>query len=239
MAQAPAVTPEGEPWPQDAVEVGRVLDAWGIKGGVRIAPFSAQPQALFGTKRWFLLPPAARSEVQPVRGPSASTGLPVLAAPKFVKVRQAREQGDAVVATLDGVDDRNAAEALKGARVFVSRTAFPTPDEGEFYWIDLIGLEVFNPQSQSLGRVVDLLDTGAHCVLKCLPSTPDLAAAVATPLAEPSHDPDGPRAKRRKAAPAAASQAQAPERLIPFVGAYILQVDVAGGRILADWGLDY
>ena len=40
-------------WPEDAVEVGVVTGAWGIKGGLRIKPFSADPQALFSTKRWY------------------------------------------------------------------------------------------------------------------------------------------------------------------------------------------
>jgi 16S rRNA processing protein RimM len=43
--------------PDDAVEVGRVLGAWGIKGGIKVKPFAADPQALFSSKRWYILPP--------------------------------------------------------------------------------------------------------------------------------------------------------------------------------------
>ena len=42
------------PWPDDAIEVGRILDAWGIKGGFKVQPFSSDPQALFSSRRWFL-----------------------------------------------------------------------------------------------------------------------------------------------------------------------------------------
>ena len=44
-------------WPEDAIEVGRIVDAWGIKGGIKVLPFSSDPQALFSTRRWFLKPP--------------------------------------------------------------------------------------------------------------------------------------------------------------------------------------
>jgi len=53
---AAAVPSEGE-LPEDAVEVGRVLGAWGIKGGIKVKPFAADPQALFSSKRWFIRPP--------------------------------------------------------------------------------------------------------------------------------------------------------------------------------------
>ncbi|MDQ5926533.1 MAG: rRNA processing protein RimM, partial [Pseudomonadota bacterium] len=81
---------------------------------------------------------------------------------------QARTQGDVIVVTAEGLADRNDAEALRGARVFVSRSAFPTPDDGEFYWIDLIGLNVVNRQGECLGQVADLMATGPHSVLRCV-----------------------------------------------------------------------
>jgi 16S rRNA processing protein RimM len=140
-------------WPDDAVEVGRIVDAWGIKGGIKVLPFSGDPQALFSTKRWFLRPPDGR--------PAGAPRLPAL-----LRVTSAREQGDVIVATAQDVPDRNAAEALAGSRVFVSRASFPTAGDGEFYWVDLIGLAVVNRAGESLGTVADLLDTGAHSVLR-------------------------------------------------------------------------
>jgi 16S rRNA processing protein RimM len=208
------VLEDGVLWPEDAVEVGRIVDAWGVKGGIKVQPFSADPQALFCTKKWFLRPAEAASgalsrpsaakpaaKAAPPAGP-AGKHPPRLSKPRFLQVKQAREQGDVVVATAEGLDDRNAAEALKGARVYVSRSAFPTPDEDEFYWIDLIGLEVVNREGEALGKVVDLLDTGPTSVLRCV-----------------THG--------------------ATERLIPFVSAYIVSVSLADRRIVADWGLDY
>jgi 16S rRNA processing protein RimM len=153
-------TPGDAPaWPADAVEVGRVLGAWGVKGGIRVKPFAADPQALFSSKRWYLQPPQT---VLP-QGSRATRPLPAL-----LRVVQAREHGDGVVATVQDIDDRDAAQALAGARVFVPRGSFPTPDEGEFYWVDLIGLAVANRAGVELGAVTGLIETGPHCVLRVL-----------------------------------------------------------------------
>jgi 16S rRNA processing protein RimM len=148
-------------WPEDAVEVGRVIDAWGVKGWIKVQPFAADPQALFSSRRWFLKP----SEPQGgLRRPVAGTTVPPL-----LKITQAKHHGDVIVAQAQDVPDRSAAEALRGARVFVSRSSFPTADSDEYYWVDLIGLSVVNLQGESLGTVTGLLDTGPHSVLRIAP----------------------------------------------------------------------
>lgn len=146
-------TPGLEPaeLPADAVEVGRIADAWGIKGWFKVLPHSASPEALFSSRRWYLLPPE--------RGPKSFAG------PVLLRIREAKEHSDSVVATAQEVDDRTGAEALKGARVFVARSSFPTPGEDEYYWVDLLGLEVLNRQGVALGQVKDLLSTGPQTVL--------------------------------------------------------------------------
>lgn len=143
--------PEPAELPPDAVEVGRIIDAWGIKGWFKIQPYSASPEALFSSRRWFIQP----SE----RGARRFEGTLRLT------IREAREHGDAVVATSPDVPDRNAAEQLKGAHIFIARSSFPTPAEGEFYWVDLIGLAVVNREGVVLGQVKDLLSNGPQDVL--------------------------------------------------------------------------
>ena len=213
-------------WPEDAIEVGRILGAWGIKGGIKVLPFASDPQALIAAKRWFLKP------AESVKPPSASSANPLkpgkpvvvpahktpaqkaaLAAPLpfALNVQGVRDQGDALVATAPEIPDRDAAEAMKGVRVFVSRSTFPAPDPDEFYWIDLIGLSVANREGVALGDVIGLIDTGPHCVLRVK------SAAAGDVPAEPAAD----------------------ERLIPFVEAYVDSVDLPGRRIVVDWGLDY
>jgi 16S rRNA processing protein RimM len=137
--------------PADAIEVGRIADAWGVKGWFRVLPHSADPQALFSSKRWYQQP----SE----RGAKTFSGTVLL------RVREAKDHSDTIVARADGVADRAAAETLKGARVFVPRSSFPTASGDEFYWVDLMGLDVVNREGMHLGRVHDLMATGPQTVL--------------------------------------------------------------------------
>lgn len=153
----PAPLSESAEWPSDAVEVAVVTGAWGVKGGVRIKPYSADPQALFSTKRWYWQAPQEMPAAQRQR-------LAVLEQP--LRVASAREQGEGIVAVLQDLTDREVAQACKGLRLFVRRSSFPTADEGEYYWVDLIGLEVFNRQEERLGVVVGLMQTGPHSVLR-------------------------------------------------------------------------
>lgn len=145
--------------PADAVEVGRIVDAWGIKGWIKVLPFAKDPQALFSTKRWHLLPPEKRNGV--LKPLSAAHRLPSL-----LKVIEAKQHGEVVVAAVQEVADRNGAEALIGWRVLVPRSSFPTPDADEYYWADLIGMTVTNRQGELLGIVKGLIDTGPHSVLE-------------------------------------------------------------------------
>ena len=177
--------------PADAVEVGRIADAWGIKGWFKVLPYSAHPEALFSSKRWFLLPTE--------RGAQTFSGVARLA------VKEAKEHSDTVVATAHGVDGRTAAEALRGSRIFVSRSSFPTAAEDEYYWVDLIGLDVINREDVALGVVKELLSTGAQTVLVI------------------EYQEDG----------------KTCERMIPFVAAYVDDVDLKARRIRVDWQTDY
>jgi 16S rRNA processing protein RimM len=183
-------------WPIDAVEVARVVDAWGLKGWIKLQPFATDPQALFSSRRWYLRPPAHAV---------AAAALPAL-----LHVTQSKTHGDTVVASTRELSDRDAARALRGARVYVARSSFPTAGDDEFYWVDLIGADVVNRQGEALGRVSAMIDTGPHSVL-CV-RRPDAGPEVPDTLAE---------------------------RLIPFVAAYVDAVDTTARRIEVDWPLDY
>jgi len=177
--------------PADAIEVGRILDAWGIKGWFKVLPYSADSDALFSSKRWYLLP--------------AEKGAKTFAGPVQLAIREAKEHSDSVVASAHEVPDRNAAEALRGARIFVARSSFPTPEKDEYYWVDLIGLDVVNREGLALGTVRELLSTGPQTVLVL------------------GYEQDG----------------KPHERMIPFVSAYVDDVDLAARRIRVDWQPDY
>lgn len=195
--------------PADAIEVGRIADAWGIKGWFKVLPHSASPEALFSSKRWYLLPSdrAVVGAKPPTAKPPAkaadSSTRPVL-----LKIKEAKDHADTVVACSLDVADRNQAEALKGARIFVPRSSFPTAGADEYYWVDLLGLDVVNREGVALGQVKDLMSTGPQTVL------------VLSQVSEETGKPPV-------------------ERMIPFVSAFIDQVDLPGRKITVDWQLDY
>ena len=142
---------EAAEMPADAIEVGRIADAWGVKGWFKVLPHSANPEALFSSKRWYLLP--------------TERGLKTFDGCASLTIKEAKEHSASVVATATDVLDRTAAEALRGSRIFVSRASFPAAAKDEYYWVDLIGLDVVNRQDEALGVVKELLSTGAQTVL--------------------------------------------------------------------------
>ena len=143
--------------PPDAIEVGRIGEAWGIKGWFKIIAYSASPEALFSCKQWILLPPEPRAGVVLKES--------LFKTPQLFKIRTAKEHSDGVVAQADGVDDRTTAELLKNCRIFIARSAFPTAKKDEFYWVDLMGLEVINREGVAIGSVKDLISTGPNTVI--------------------------------------------------------------------------
>ncbi len=94
--------------------------------------------------------------------------------------------------------------------MYVCRSDFPPLETDEFYWVDLLGLDVVNEAAVSLGKVAGMIDNGAHSVLR---------------VEFPSAGKDG--------------QPVTGERLIPFVGVYVKTVDQAAKRIVVDWEADY
>ncbi len=178
--------------PDDLTQVGYVSGAYGVTGSIRVTPFSADADALLNVKTWWLDKPGLRC----------------------VTVRTTKLHGGDVVAQLVGVVGRDASEALKGAAVSIPRSQFPELPADEFYWSDLIGLDVVNLQGEALGRVTDMMDNGVQSIFRIAPAA-DAAAADA------------------------AADAKAPERLIPYVDQYVKTIDLAAKKITVDWGLDY
>jgi 16S rRNA processing protein RimM len=171
--------PDANAVPADLVEVGRVVDAYGIRGWVKLAPFNdPRESVLRGCRRWWL--------------PDGSS----------LRVIASRVHGASIVAHPEGFSDRDAAERLRGLTIRVSRADFPPSEHGEYYWIDLVGCAVVNPRGVELGVVRKVEDHGAHPIL--LLETPD-----------------------------------GQDAMIPFVAAWIVEVEIAARRIVADWEPDY
>ena len=141
--------------PADLVQVGYVSGPYGVAGSIRVTPFSTDADALMSVKTWWLSKPAMQA----------------------VQVRTAKIHGGDVVAQLAGVVGRDASEALKGAAVSIPRSEFPALAADEFYWSDLIGLNVVNLQGEALGTVSDMMDNGAQSILRITPVAADDAPA--------------------------------------------------------------
>jgi 16S rRNA processing protein RimM len=84
-----------------------------------------------------------------------------------------KEHADSLVACPLEAIDRDTAESLKGARIFVPRSSFPSTQADEYYWVDLIGLSVLNRDNLTLGTVTELLSTGPQTVLVLHQPNPD------------------------------------------------------------------
>lgn len=128
--------------PTDLVAVGRVADAYGVRGWVRVEPYNDPTDSILqACKRWWL--PDGRS----------------------LAVEGARQHGTSIVAKPLGVEDRDAALALRGLELRASRADFPAAGAGEFYWVDLIACQVVNREGVDLGLVGSVVDHGAHAIL--------------------------------------------------------------------------
>ena len=161
----------------ERVELGRISGVWGASGWVKVFSSTSPPENIF--------------EYQPWRTDRS---------PGLLRVRQWRRQGQRLMARLDDVDSRDAAERLVGAELHVRRSDLPEPGPRSYYWHDLIGLTVENRAGRRLGRVAGLIDVGAHDVVQVEPGN------GAQPI------------------------------LVPFViDRYVLEVDLADGRMKVDW----
>ena len=128
--------------------LGKIVGAYGVQGWVRIHPFADDPASWGRMKAWKLgLENAPQSDW------------------KDVAVKGFRAHSDTLVAQLEGVSDRSSAEALKGSLVGALREALPPTAENEYYWADLIGLDVVNTHDQRLGKVGNLIESAASDVL--------------------------------------------------------------------------
>ena len=138
------------------VPVGTLGRAHGVGGGIRVRSDMEPADELLRHETWLV---------------ERDGGWRPMA------VRSARPHGGVFVAWLEGVEDRDAAAGLAGARLGLPRAAFPRLDDGQYYWVDLIGLEVVDGAGTSLGFVREMIETGANDVM-----------VIGSPGPEPSRD---------------------------------------------------
>jgi len=199
------------------IEIGKIVAAQGLDGEVRVYPDSDFPERFIEPgKRWILRP--NKSEPEPI---------------EFLGGRYIPGKGLYAV-EVEGVEDRDGAEALRGCKLFVEKTDRPYLESDEFYVQDLIGMEVFNQLTgEILGKVSDIIPAG-NDLLEVETNLTSLET-VAAELEKPKQ-PETPKAKAdpRNTRPPRKTRVKQPKStkiLIPFVEEIVPIVDLQQGRI--------
>ena len=130
---------------QRMIPVGRLHGAFGVRGEVKLESYTDPLRAIARYQPWTL---------RDARGNES-----------LCEGAKVREGGKGLIATLPGIADRDAADALRGVEILVPRSALPPPAPGEYYWVDLEGLRVANREGVDFGVVSHLFDNGANAVL--------------------------------------------------------------------------
>lgn len=130
----------------DFILLGKVTRPHGIRGEVKIYPFSGQPDNFLDYRKIYISPEGDEERIP-------------------YTIEQARVQGRTVILKLDGCTGRDCSEALVGSEVWLERSDLPQLDESEYYWADLEERLVRTEEGLELGRVTGILDTGAHDIL--------------------------------------------------------------------------
>jgi 16S rRNA processing protein RimM len=134
------------PMADELVVMGRVIGSYGIRGWVRVQPFTGTRDALLDYPEWRIAT-AAPGEW------------------KRCRVLDGRLHGDGIVASVEGIATREEAVALKGSDVMVPREALPPVADDEVYLADLVGCNVVDRGGTLLGKVASVQDNGAQPVL--------------------------------------------------------------------------
>ncbi|MDE2407608.1 MAG: ribosome maturation factor RimM [Xanthomonadaceae bacterium] len=127
------------------IVVGRLHGAFGVRGEVKLESHTTPENAIARYQPWTLRD--ARGNEHLCEG------------------AKVREGGKGLIASLPGIEDRDAADALRGTDILVPRSALPSPAPGEYYWVDLEGLRVVNLDGADFGVVSHLFNNGANDVL--------------------------------------------------------------------------
>ncbi len=165
--------------PEERICIGAIAGVRGLKGEVRIKSFTADPDDI-----------AAYGPVSTEDGE------------RTYRINVTARVKGLIIARLDGIDDRDAAETLKGTRLYVPKSVLPEPDDGDFYHADLIGLKAETEDGDTLGTVKAVHNFGAGDII-------EIAAAPGGGPGEGKED-----------------------LMVPFTAELVPEVDLNEGRIV-------
>lgn len=124
------------------VIVGKISGVYGVSGWVKLFSYTRPKENIFNYSPW---------QLQPNR--------------ETRSLLEGREHGKTLIARLEGIEDRDAARRLQGSDITISRDQLPEPGPGEYYWYDLLGLDVVDTRGAGLGKVMEIRETGANDIL--------------------------------------------------------------------------
>ena len=137
--------------------IGRVTSVFGIKGWVNVFSYTDPPENILRYKSWLLSPFAGD-------GQSKRFDYPAPSECQKVTLSEGQRHGKKIIAQLNQAGSRDEAARYIQQDVFIYREELPELED-DIYWIDLMGLEVFNQQGQMLGRIKRMMATGANDVM--------------------------------------------------------------------------
>ncbi len=170
----------------DHVVLGKLTSPYGVKGWLKVYSHTSPMEGILEYPEWVLRQGAVLSSHRLLQG---------------------RRHGKGLVALLEGVDSREAAEQMAGAEVLLPKETLPALPKGDYYWHQLEGLTVATRDGEILGRVEYLFETGAN----------DVLVVKGDPEGDPASIDDR-------------------ERLLPFLpDEVIVEVDLVAGTMTVDW----
>ncbi|MFQ5469551.1 MAG: ribosome maturation factor RimM [Gammaproteobacteria bacterium] len=128
----------------EKVLIGQISGVYGVRGWVKVYSYTSPKNNIIKYQPWL----------------TGKNGMCT-----SINVLDGRQQGKGIVAKLEGIEDRDRARELVGQEIYILRRQLPSLGKNEFYWSDLIGLNVEMPDGRSLGKVHHLLETGSNDVL--------------------------------------------------------------------------
>jgi 16S rRNA processing protein RimM len=124
--------------------VGHITGIYGIRGWLKIESYTRPPENIFSFQPWYIYRDDCWQEVT---------------------TRDTMVHGKRLIVALDGITDRDNARNLVAADISILRSQLVDLPPGEFYWVDLVGMQVVNQQGKTLGIVAEILETGANDVM--------------------------------------------------------------------------
>lgn len=148
---------------KDCIHLGKLVGTWGVKGWLKVFSYTRPRKNIGQYKHWLLVHSASNNRQHNKASSITNKAKAILAT--SVEIKKCKEQGQNIVALIDGINYRDQAESLFGLEVYIEKSQLKPLKQGEFYWSDMIGCEVVNTQAVVLGNVSSIMETGANDVL--------------------------------------------------------------------------